>query len=65
MKRGLTLVASLFALCILTASVIVVAPPALAGTTSTSTSSALEDLVSANRPSRASKRFTADAQRFL
>ena len=61
MKRGLTVVASLFALCILTASVIVVAPPALAA--STSTSSALETWYQqSGRP--AFERFTADAQRF-
>jgi hypothetical protein len=61
MKRGLKVVASLFALCIVTASVIVVAPPALAA--SKSTSSALATWYQqSGRP--AFEKFRADAQRF-
>ena len=64
MKRGLTLIASLFSLCILLVYVIVVAPPALAGTTSKSTSSTLKTWYQqTGHP--ALEEFTADAQQFL
>ena len=61
MKRGITVVASLFAMCTWTAYAIVVAPPALAA--NHSTNSALETWYQqSGRP--ASEKFTADVQRF-
>ena len=61
MKRGITVVASLFAMCTWTAYAIVVAPPALAA--NHSTNSTLETWYQqSGRP--ASEKFTADVQRF-